>query len=56
MRLNSPKFITWLISLILGIIGLVSVFIAIPYISAYAFWIVLIGLALLLMGNAIKGL
>jgi len=56
MRLNAPKQITWVISLILGIISLISVFVTIPYISAYAFWVVFIGLVLLLLGNALKGL
>ena len=56
MRLNAPKFVTWLIALILGIVGLVSVFVAIPFISMHAFWVVLVGLALLLLGNAVKGL
>ncbi len=56
MRLNAPKSVTWLIALILGIVGLVSVFVAIPFISVHAFWVVLVGLVLLLIGNAVKGL
>jgi len=56
MRLNAPKFATWVVALVLGIVGLVSVFVAIPFISVHAFWVVLVGLALLLLGNALKGL
>ena len=56
MRLSAPKKITWVISLILGIVGLLSMFVVIPYISMYAFWVVFIGLVLLILGNALKGL
>ena len=56
MRLSAPKQITWVISLILGIVGLLSMFVVIPHISMYAFWVVFAGLVLLLLGNALKGL
>jgi hypothetical protein len=54
MRLTPPKKIVWWISLILGAVGLIAMFV--PGIGAYAFWFVLAGLILLLLGNAIKGL
>jgi hypothetical protein len=56
MKLNAPKFITWVISLILGALGLIGKFVAIPFISVYACWIILIALILLLLGCVIKGL
>ena len=56
MRLTPPKKIVWWISLILGVVGLVGKFVAIPFISAYAFWFVLVALVLLLLANVMKGL
>ena len=56
MKLNAPKKITWIISLILGIIGALGVFITIPFISGIAFWIEVVALALLLLATAMKGL
>jgi len=56
MKLNAPKQITWLISLVLGILGLLGQLATIPVISGIAFWLVLIGLALLLLATALKNL
>ncbi len=49
MKLNAPKKITWIIALILGIVGLLGELIKIPIISGLAFWIVLVALALMLL-------
>ena len=56
MKLNAPKQITWLISLVLGILGLLGQLATIHVISGIAFWLVLIGLALLLLATALKNL
>jgi len=56
MRLNSPKQITWIISLILGIVGIVGYFVTIPFVTVYAFWFVVVGLVLMLLATALKGL
>lgn len=56
MALSAPKQVTWIISLILGIIGLVGFLVSIPVISGVAFWIVIVGLALLLVATFIPGL
>jgi hypothetical protein len=56
MKLNAPKKITWLISLIIGILGIVAYFVAIPVLSVYAFWIVVAGFVLLVLGTFLKGL
>jgi hypothetical protein len=55
MKLNQPKFITWLIALAAGVIGLVLWF-ALPDNQIVAFLVELAGLALLLVANAVKGL
>ncbi len=56
MKLNAPKKITWIIALILGIIGILGVLISIPFISGIAFWIEVVALALMLLATAMKGL
>lgn len=56
MKLSPPKFATWIISLVLGAIGLLGYLVTIPVISGLAFWLVIIGLALLLLATAITGL
>ena len=54
MKLNAPKFLWWVISLVLGVVGLVCFFI--PAVATFAFWIVLVGLALLLVATAVTGM
>ena len=56
MKLSAPKQISWIISLILAIAGVLGVFVTIPVISVYAFWIVVIGLALMLLATLLEGL
>lgn len=56
MKLNAPKVITWWIALILGALGLLGTLISIPFLSTIAFWLVLVGLVLLLVANAVTGL
>lgn len=56
MKLNPPKQITWWISLALGVIGLVAKLVTIPVLSGLAFWLVLVGLVLLVLANVLTGL
>ena len=54
--MNAPKKITWLISLVLIVLGIVGKFVAIPFVSANLFWFLAIGGVLLLLGTLLKGL
>jgi hypothetical protein len=56
MRLTPPKQITFWISLLLGLLGLVGGVTSIPFISTYAFWILFIGFLLLVLGLLVKDL
>lgn len=56
MKLSAPKQIVWIIAVILGVLGLLGTFIAIPFVSAYAFWLEFIAFALLALATLIKGL
>jgi hypothetical protein len=56
MRLTAPKQITWIIAVILGVVGIVGELATGLGIQDAAFWIVLVGLALMLLATYIKGL
>lgn len=55
MKLNAPKQITWIIALVLGVVGLVGYLVTIPVLSVAAFWIVLAALVLMLLATLIEG-
>ncbi len=56
--MNAPKFITWLIAVILGVLGIISHLgiVAIPGVFGYSFWFVTAGFALLAIATAVRGL
>ena len=57
MKLSAPKQITWIIALILGIVGILANLVALPVITpALGFWLVVVGLALLLIATITRGL
>ena len=56
MKLSAPpKAIFW-ISFVLAIIAVLSIVIAIPFLSGIAIWILLAAFVLLALGNLLKGL
>ncbi len=55
MKLNAPKQVVWLVAVIVGGLGILGNFVAISFVSAYAFWLVAVGFALLALGTAMKG-
>lgn len=55
MRLSAPKKITWWISLILAVLGVLGKYVAIPVISGLNWWLLLVGFLLLWLGTFIKG-
>lgn len=56
MKLSPPKRITFYISVVLGLLGIIGMLTTIPVISTYAFWFVFVGLVLLVLGLLIEGL
>lgn len=56
MKLSQPKVITWWIAVILGVVGILAQLEVIPGLAGIAFWLVLVGLALLVLATVIKGL
>jgi hypothetical protein len=56
MNLSEPKFITWLIAVILGVLGIIAFLVTIPVLSGFAFWLVAAGFVLLALATLLKGL
>lgn len=55
-RTKQPHHITWLLALILAIVGILSTRIHIDYVSSNAFWVVVAAYVLLALGTVIDGL
>lgn len=55
MRLTPPKKNTFYGSVALAALGLLGSIIAIPVVSDFAFWFVLVAFVVLAAGNAMKG-
>ncbi len=56
MRLSRPKNVTWWIAVILGVLGIISQFVAIPVLSDGSFWLVAAGFVLLALATYLKDL
>ncbi len=56
MRLSRPKNTTWIVAVILGVLGIVGKFVTLPVISGYAFWFVVAGFVLLALATYLKDL
>ena len=56
MKLTPPKQVSWFIAVILGVLGILGTLVAIPGVSANAFWLVAAGFILLAAATAIKDL
>ena len=57
MRLSAPKQITWIVALILGVVGILANLASIPVITPeLGFWLVVVGWALLLIATLMRGL
>jgi uncharacterized membrane protein YoaK (UPF0700 family) len=53
-NLNAPTKITALIAVIVFLIGIIGSFVAVPYVSEYAFWFVSAAFVVLLFGVLFK--
>ncbi len=57
MRLNAPKKIVWLLSLILAVVSLVGNFVALPVVNGIVvYWLLFAAWILLFLGSFIKGM
>lgn len=56
MTLSAPKQIIWVIAVILGVLGILSKFVEISFVTANGFWFVSAAFALLAIATLVKGL
>ena len=56
MKLSAPKNVTWLIALVLGVLGILGTFVRIPLVTDYSFLLVVVGFVLLALATLLKGL
>jgi hypothetical protein len=57
MKLSAPTQITWIIALIFGVVGILATLVTLPIITpALGSWLVVVGLALLMIAAVTRGL
>ena len=56
LHISAPKRVTFWISLVLGLLGIIGTFLPIPFVSANAYWVLAAGWLLLTLGCFVKGL
>ena len=57
MKLSAPRQITWIIALILGIVGILAQLTSLPVITAtIGFWLLVVAWVLLLIAAITRGL
>ena len=56
MKLSAPQQLTWLIALIVGVVGILAHLGIIPVLSGLAFWLVAVAFVLLILATYLKGL
>lgn len=54
-KLNAPTQVMFLVSLVIVLLAIIGLFINIPVISMYAFWIAVLGYVVLAAGCVLKG-
>ena len=54
MKLTPPTKVAWWISVVLGVLGLLGTLVSIPVISGLAFWLVLVGLVVLVLATLLS--
>jgi len=56
MKLSPPKQVTWLVALLLGVLGIVANYADLGVFTENKFWLVVIGFVLLILGTFLRGL
>ncbi len=56
MKLTPPKTITFWVAVVLGLAGLLGYVNILAFLTPFAFWLVFVGLVLLVLSLLIKGL
>jgi hypothetical protein len=56
MKPSAPQKITWIIGMILGILGILGHFAQVEFISEYSFTLLMVGFIALALGTSLKGI
>ncbi len=56
MRLSAPKMATWVVALVLGLLGILASLVVIPGLSPIAFWLVVLAFIILLIATTVEGM
>jgi heme/copper-type cytochrome/quinol oxidase subunit 1 len=56
LKLSEPKEVTFIIAVILGVLGILAELVTIPSLSAFSFWLVAVAFVLLAVGALVEGL
>lgn len=55
-RLNAPTQVVFLISVILAILAVIAIFVTVPIISGYSFWVMTAAFVILAASCVLKGM
>lgn len=55
MTLNAPSQVVFIIAVILAVLAVLGALVSIPFVTAYAFWILVLGFIVLAGGVLMKG-
>ena len=55
MKLSAPKQITFWIAVVVAVVGVIASLVTLPVLSGFAFWLVVIGFVILVVGNLVEG-
>ena len=56
MTLHAPAMWVFILSVVLVVLAVVGVFVEIPYLSMYAFWVAVLAYVVLALGNVLTQL
>jgi hypothetical protein len=56
LKVSAVKYVTWVIALVLGVLGLLGHYDTIHGLAQYAFWFVTAGLGLMLVASLVRNL
>ena len=55
MKRSAPKTVTWWVAVVLGVLGFLGNFMALPVVGGLSFWLLFLGFALLAVATFVEG-
>ncbi|MDX1402155.1 MAG: hypothetical protein R3245_09555 [Kiloniellales bacterium] len=56
MKTNAPKQVTWIIAVVVGVLGLLGNFVTLPVIGGFSFWLLALGFVILAVASVMEGM